>query len=183
MLDNITFGPIRTVLNTEYATASDNTKWKRKINKDGTHTVWEAISPPLQPQESPSPLALMLVLESQAEGEPKHWSLFVSREGEEGSVFQVKGDATFMTYTHIRDIDLLSSDDYYTSYTLAYLSENGEAVVKGHAEAQPPPQAANRRLVTENCQGWTVRVMQSLQLAGVIEDKWVHLAKELQEAV
>lgn len=91
MAEQATYGPVTRIRNTEHVTSSDGTEWKRKINKDGTRTAWEAASPSLpavQPEATP---LLMLVLENQAEGEPAHWSLFVAREGETGSVYQVKG--------------------------------------------------------------------------------------------
>lgn len=86
-----------------------------------------------------------------------------------------------MSYHHSREINIFRSASYNTSYRLADV--NDEAIVKRCAEAQPPPQAPDRRSVTENCQGWTVRVLKSLQLEGVIDEKWIVFAEEIQESV
>jgi len=48
----------------------------------------------------------------QAEGEPKHWSLFVAEEGGPGNVYQIKGDATWMTYTPVKDVNHMDSDSF-----------------------------------------------------------------------
>jgi hypothetical protein len=175
-------GPIKSVRNREYTTASDGSKWKRRIMRDGQRTDWEPASPePEQTLEEP-PLSLMLVLEKQADGEPMHWYLFLATEEAKGNLYQVKGDATYMTYQFETDVALLSTS-YHTSYVVAHLNKDQESIVKQCAETELAPKAHNRAAVVENCQGWTVRVLDSLVREGIADQKWVEFAKSIQEPV
>lgn len=181
MSKQITYGPVQRVRNTEYCSSSDGTQFKRRVKSDGTRTSWQPVSPQLEPEDSP--LSLMLVLQEQAEGEPFHWSLFIAREGEAGSVYQVKGDATFMRHVFAQNVRVLSSSSYHTSYVLAQLNDGEEAIVRGYAQAEVPPRAENRATVTENCQGWTIRVLRRLQGAGIVSAEWIAFAEKMQEGV
>jgi len=92
MSGQISSEPIQRVRNTEYATRSDGTEWKRKVKPDGTRTAWEAAeSAGREPDKEALPVLLMLIRQGQAKGEPMHWSLFVGGENKAGSVYQVKG--------------------------------------------------------------------------------------------
>jgi hypothetical protein len=118
------------------------------------------------PPENPS---LSLVLQGQSEGEPDHWCIFVTREGQRGEAYQVKGDAENMRYTHASNTDLVNSTSYKDSYILAQdLSANDQAWVRYYANSETPPSAPNRAAVTENCQGWTYRVLYKLFEKGII---------------
>jgi hypothetical protein len=113
--------------------------------------------------------SLYLVLQNQAPGEPKHWSLFVSSEGERGDVYQVKGDAEMMAHQHKKSVDIFRSASFHTSYTIVQdLPETSEAWVKYYAEHETPPSAPNRAAVRENCQGWSYRVLTKLSEQGII---------------
>ncbi|KAK0701975.1 hypothetical protein B0T26DRAFT_735444 [Lasiosphaeria miniovina] len=127
----------------------------------------------------------MVVLETQSEGEPNHWSLFVAREGSGsgGSVYQVTGDATYMTRKFDDGVQHLSSESYLTSYVVAYLDEAQAGVVRQIATQEPPPWAHNRALVTENCQGWTVRVLRRLQSRGIGTLEFVQSMEAMMQPV
>lgn len=178
-------GQVRRVRNNEYATATDGAQLKRKVMPDGTRTEWARTSPdlPPEPAEGDPPLVLMLVLERQAEGEPKHWYLFVAPEGRPGSVYQVTGDATFMRYEVQRDASPLGSESYHTSYVLARLGEGQEDAVRSCAEAEAPPSAESRASVRENCQGWAIRVLRRLRGEGIVSEGWVEFAEGIEEPV
>jgi hypothetical protein len=172
---------VQRVHNHEYCTASDGTQFKRRVRSDGRRTAWEPVSPPLEAEDPP--LSLMLVLQKQAEGEPFHWSLFVAPEGKRGNVYQVKGDATFMRHDFVQNARLLSSASYHTSYVLAQLEDGEEATVRWYAEREAAPRAENRASVMENCQGWTIRVLKRLREAGIVNEEWVTFAEGIKESV
>lgn len=44
-----------------------------------------------------------------------------------------------------------------------------EATVKQVCEAEPPPQASNMKDAKENCQGWTIRVLEKLKVLDMIQ--------------
>ncbi len=175
------YGPVEKHGNREYCSASDGTQFTRRIKRDGSHTDWEVVE--VQPEPEESPLILMVVLESQAEGEPNHWSLFLAREGETGTVYQVQGDATYMSYTFAYGVDHFNSASYSTSYIAAYLDETQASTVGSCASQEPPPRAENRASVTENCQGWTVRVLRCLQRQGIVTAEIVQSMEAMMEAV
>lgn len=116
-------------------------------------------------------------------GRPFHWSLFVAPEGEPGSVYQVKGDATFMRHVFAHNVGLLSSASYNNSYILTHLEDGEGATVRWYAKREEPPGAADRASVTENCQGWTIRVLRRLRAAGIVSEEWVNFAEGIKEPI
>ncbi|PLN74732.1 hypothetical protein BDW42DRAFT_189637 [Aspergillus taichungensis] len=119
-----------------------------------------------------APLMLSLVHEAQGEGEPNHWYLFVAEENERGFVYQVKGDAECMRYEPSgRKVNVLHSASFLTSYTLATITD------------ERPPRANSRREVTENCQGWTVRMIARLVDIGIVPTEKLEMAKSMVEAI
>ncbi|EFQ97357.1 hypothetical protein MGYG_00396 [Nannizzia gypsea CBS 118893] len=145
-----------------------------------------------QPDNTPSPasqsqsqpLDLSLVHHRQGEGEPLHWALLVARENQPGMVYQVKGDAEYMTYTPSDlPIDITISESFLTMYHLAVVTTEQAAVVKEVAENEIPPQAPNRQSVTENCQGWTVRVVARLVEKGVVSNAKLQMAESMMQPV
>lgn len=129
-----------------------------------------------------------LVLQSQTDGEPFHWSLFACR-GEAntvgGPVWQVKGDATYMRLQNADNVNLFKSASYFESYELnADLSESQQNEIKRAVEKERPPEAKDQRSVTENCQGWTIRVLRRLQEKGVVEkDRVDWIESDLKEPI
>jgi hypothetical protein len=131
--------------------------------------------------ENPS---LFLVLQSQADGEPDHWSLSIASESQGGDVYQVKGDAENMHHEHEQNTNIFRLTSYKTSYTLIHdLSPNAEALVKYYAEAEAPPSAPNRAAVKENCQGWTYRVLARLAEKGIMSQDMLPRIQELMEPI
>lgn len=57
-----------------------------------------------------------------------------------------------------------------------------EDVVKEVSEAEPPPTAENMREVKENCQGWTIRVVEQLKARNMIQ-RDVDFLRGLQQPV
>ena len=152
--------------------------WKRRI---GTETWTPVDSVPERPTQMP--LSLMLVRKWQAAGEPDHWLLFLSEEGKKGSVFQVTGDITYMEHLHEENVDIVNCDEYKDSFILADISLEQADLVRDYAYAETPPQAANQALATENCQGWTIRVMAKLVQKGIVAERWVEEAISLKQPV
>lgn len=94
----------------------------------------------LPPSSQFQPLYLSLVQQKQGPGEPLHWSLLVAHENQPGFIYQVKGDAEYMTYQPSnRSIDITKSGSFLTSYQLAVLTEQQATVVKQVADREPPP--------------------------------------------
>ncbi|KAL8942321.1 MAG: hypothetical protein Q9211_001438 [Gyalolechia sp. 1 TL-2023] len=170
--------PIDTVGNLQFTVFGDK-RWKRRV---GT-TEWKILDdlPPTAAIAS-SPMELKLVRQEQTAGEPYHWSLFLAPEGKPGDVFQVKGDAVGMHYVHA-EFDILRSLSYTDSYIIALPTEDQALRVRYWATHEPPPRAPNQAAVTENCQGWTVRVIRRLVEEGIVQQKWLNTAVSLQEPV
>lgn len=144
-------------------------------------TEWKKADSP--PPTGASPIELKLVRQEQVAGEPYHWSLFLAREGQPGTVFQVKGDAVAMHYNHINNTNVLSSQSYKDSYIIARPTEQQAARIRYWATLEAPPGALNQATVRENCQGWTVRVIRRLVAEGIVQQNWVNTAVSLQQDV
>nr|KMM70342.1 hypothetical protein CPAG_06654 [Coccidioides posadasii RMSCC 3488] len=157
---------------------------QRFKRKRGTEK-WTPVQPESQETGSQQqPFVLSLVLQRQAPGEPKHWSLFVARENEPGMVYQVKGDAQCMSYQpSTKPRRIADSDSFLNMYELATLTDETAAIVKQVAEQEPPPRAETRRDVKENCQGWTVRVLEKLVAHGIMPSSKLQMAEFMVEAV
>ncbi|KAI1346690.1 hypothetical protein F5Y01DRAFT_319536 [Xylaria sp. FL0043] len=156
--------------NREYRQSSDGRQWCRRL-LHGAWGTWEEYTPeqpPVQPQQSESAsTCLWLVRERQTAG-PYHWLLAVaSEEGGVGDLYQVTGDAAHMRYDHVKR-NAFDSIEYYDSYNLGTLDGHGKSMVEYCADRQSPPSAENAAAITENCQGWCVRVLEDLEARGVI---------------
>lgn len=137
-----------------------------------------------QPYSHVDPLYLSLVHQKQGQGEPLHWLLFVARENKPGLVYQVKGDAEFMTYRPSNiPINVLNSASFHNIYNLAVITEQQATVVKQVADNEHPPRAPNRQSVRENCQGWTVRVIAKLVERGIVPASKLNMARSMMEPV
>ncbi|KAK8023593.1 hypothetical protein PG993_011659 [Apiospora rasikravindrae] len=178
--------PSHTIRNRQYYEDDQGHQWTRRINPhDGSTTAWTACFPePGHRDNLTDPLALSVVLQNQAPGEPRHWSLVVGVPNKPGLVYQVTGDATFMHYNHERDRNIWIEDETYTSYqVVGELDQDGQNRVGDAVNITPPPQAENRRAVTENCQGWVVRVLRKLQSQDVISADVVDKVEAMVEPV
>ncbi|KZF22289.1 hypothetical protein L228DRAFT_149852 [Xylona heveae TC161] len=154
--------------------------WRRK----GTQQ-WIEYDPgnlSLPPAEA-QPLYLSLVQEAQGEGEPLHWALHVGCENQPGSEYQVTGDAECMVYQPANDADITNSESFLNLYQLAVVTEEQAMVVKQIADSEPPPRAPNRQSVTENCQGWTVRVIAKLVERGIVPSGKLQMARSMMQPV
>lgn len=142
----------------------------------------EILYPP--PQDDQPPLYLSLVLEAQGPEEPFHWSLLVAHENQPGFLYQVTGDAEYMTYEPSDGpTDIVNSECFSNIYHLAELTEDQALLVKQIAELEPPPGAPDRRSATENCQGWAVRVIARLVETEVVQQAKLDMAREMLQPV
>ncbi|KAJ6015365.1 hypothetical protein N7540_009956 [Penicillium herquei] len=150
----------------------------------GTQQWSERNSAPELLDSSPSSIKISLVLEDQGEGEPRHWFLFVGRENEAGYVYQVKGDAEYMTYEPSEGlVDIASAEIRLDIYHLAAVNEEEALSIGKVAESEPPPRAPSRRLVTENCQGWTMRVLSRLVDMEILTSENYQMARAMLQPV
>jgi hypothetical protein len=78
-----------------------------------------------------------------------------------------------MHYAHDANADTRASPSYLNGYQITTLDKDGAHWVGYYANNVAPPQAADRASVTENCQGWVVRVLRELQAKNVVERKRV----------
>ena len=161
-----------------------NREYMKSGGKEYTRRVgtkeWTKVDSP--PREIPS-FNIMLVRQRQADGEPYHWSLFLGREGERGVAYQVKGDAVAMHYSHVNNVDLVLSDSFKDGYILALVNQQGAQRLTYWANHEAPPSAPNQAAVQENCQGWTIRVIQRLVAEGIIQPNKLQHARSLQQRV
>ncbi|KAI0554546.1 hypothetical protein F4679DRAFT_579569 [Xylaria curta] len=150
----------------EYCTSEDGRQWYRKL---GTG-AWKLHTPEQPPQDQQSSLpCLWLVRQRQPAGGPYHWLLVIaSEEGGIGDLYQVKGDAIHMYHSHAKGKNVFISHTYHDSFKLGHLDQSSRVLVDSCAKNQVPPAAKNAAMVTENCQGWTIRVLRDLEAKGVI---------------
>jgi hypothetical protein len=152
----------------------------------GTGTAWVLTPNDLTIIPAPKeerPLQLSLVLQNQPP-EPKHWSLFVARQGERGYVYQAIGapDVPNMTYWHVPHIDIIKTRAFATSCVMASpLSESDAWLVHNYAHSEAPPCAKNGEPRDENCQGWACRVLEKLVAHGVVSQPTLDYARTLME--
>lgn len=186
ILPNAMSSEARTNRNRQFREDEAGQQWTRRMRPDGSWPEWEMVEAPPQPEEAandPDPLCLYLVMKNQAEGELRHWCLFVGRETGPGTVYQVTGDNTFMHYQHEADEDIRNSDEFYTAYQLCELSDDGLRLLDGIVHRVPPPQAENRASVTENCQTWVIRVLRELQSSHVVDEGTVDSMEAMLEPI
>lgn len=149
-------------------------------------TEWNEYRPQTAqtPPPANSPLFVLLVLQVQGPNEPNHWSLFVHRETCPGWVYQVKGDAECMRYQpSARPINITSSASFLSLYHLGTVTESQAALVQQIAASERPPSALNRAAVTENCQGWTIRVISKLVDRGIVSVEKLEMARSLLQPI
>lgn len=139
---------------------------------------WETHKPSGQPDDGEL-LLLGLVRQTQL-GKGNHWSLFVAEEGQPGTVYQVKGDHTYMTYGHRQNINILCSRSFRDIHQLAELDAQKSQRVAYWANQEPPPRAETQAQVRETCQSWVIRVVRRLIAEGIVEQKW---DQELQNLI
>lgn len=166
------------VLNREYKVLSTGLQYSRKLDRitsapTSDLSLVEA-SDRGEPSVSaaPEPKKLHLIRQDQAEGEPRHWSLFVV-SGEDkyskGQVWQVTGDAMCMHYNNLSDTAHFAAEGFRSSYELnPSLSEVQERMIEEAVRVELPPSAEEERSIKENCQGWTIRVLRRLQSQGIV---------------
>ena len=88
-----------------------------------------------------------------------------------------------MRYAFAQNINLFNSLSFRDHYELATLSETQAERVKYCADQEVPPSAPNQAQVTENCQGWTVRVIRRLIQEGIVAESWDASVVALMEAI
>jgi hypothetical protein len=95
-----------------------------------------------------------------------------------------------MAYEPSPDLtNITLSELFYNLYQLAKAlpGDTNDApllqTVRQIAQQETPPRAANRRLVTENCQGWTVRVIARLVQRGIVPAAKLQMARSMMEPV
>lgn len=79
-------------------------------------------------------------------------------------------------------VNIISSRSFHTLFHIAELTELQAAIVKEVCDHEIPPSAPNRRLVTENCQSWVVRVVSKLVKLGIVKEK-LEMVRQLQDPI
>ena len=142
---------------------------------------WEPTERPPSPERETN--TLHLVRQVQAPGEPDHWSLFVTRDGVVGSSYQVKGDAEAMRCAHMDNTRVMLSASFRDSFVLARPNEGEVGRLQYWAATEPPPSASDAASITENCQGWAIRVMDRLANEHIVEHRWIDFARTIQQPI
>ncbi|KAH7316762.1 hypothetical protein B0I35DRAFT_479580 [Stachybotrys elegans] len=191
-MSELTFPVVgRTVRNRrEYADCSDGSQWTRRLDAAGNPAgEWTPVEKPVADAPEPDPpLQLSIIAEHQAPGEPKHWSLFCHRPDAtgrgQGQVWQVTGDAEFMVYEHAAGIDKMSLDTFaWHQLVNADMTGAQRKTVEDIVHAEPPPSAVNRAAVTENCQGWVIRVLRRLVEEGIAQESIIPMLQRYMDDI
>ncbi|KAK4235712.1 hypothetical protein C8A03DRAFT_46201 [Achaetomium macrosporum] len=181
----------------EYIETSDGSSWTRRLDRATGQPLtdkWSAVEKPPPPPEDDQttpesrPRYLTVVAEHQAEGEAKHWSLFAHHPNDMGTgagrVWQVTGDAELMRFNHAEGVDKMGSPDLAWFQVLNNeLSEEQFKRVDMIASEEKAPSAPNRAAVTENCQGWVLRVLGRLVKEGIVEERMVGILRGYMDAI
>lgn len=167
----------------EYVEYSDGSTWTRKAGGG-----WTPVEAPVAQEPEPVTRYLSIIAEHQAEGEPKHWHLFSHRPDPAGSgrgqVWQVTGDAECMYSQHAPDVDSFKSESFAWHQVLnTDLGRDQLATVDRIARAEPAPRAASRAAVTENCQGWVMRVLRRLVEEEIVDENTVAILQRYMDPV
>lgn len=175
--------PIKTIGLREVCEANGRTFSRRKGTQEWTErSSLDSLAPP--PAASSSPNYLSLIHHKQSPGEPLRWSLFIAPENSPGYNYEVTGDAQYMSYqSSDTPIDIIQSDDFVNIYILAVLTDKQEMAVRQVVEQEPPPRAADRLSVTENCQGWCVRVIAKLVEMGIVQASKLEMVKGMMQPI
>lgn len=167
----------------EYWVVNGDTTHKRKKGTEEWKSMPLGPDPPASPSDKHT---ICLVRQFQSTGEPKHWSIFIypgEDEPSEGLLLQVKGDATFMTYHLENNVNKTASASFADHYELGKITTTQRNRVQEIASGQTPPRAKTRKDVKENCQGWSIRVLQIVADEGIIGSSKVASLKPLMEKV
>jgi len=158
----------------EYASRGGKCYYWRKIGTEEwlPYTEPQPQTQDTQKAEASEPIYLSLVRQEQPEPQGHHWLLFVAKEEAAGTVYQVKGDHTYMVYKHRDNIKIFHSASFRDMFHLAQLNENSIQRVRYWAENEPPPRAASQAEVKETCQSWTLRVIRRLVEDGMVHKDW-----------
>lgn len=178
--------PIKTIGLREVCEVNSRTFSRRKGTQEWTErsSSLDGLEPPPASPSSPPPNYLSLIHHNQSPGEPLHWSLFIAPENSPGYIYEVKGDAQYMSYQcSDTPIDIIQSDGFANIYTLAVLTDKQDMVVRQVAEKEPPPRAADRLSVTENCQGWCVRVIARLVEMGIVKASKLEMVRGMVQPI
>lgn len=75
-----------------------------------------------------------------------------------------------MHYEHKEHVDPFTAEDFaWQQVVNEDLTHDQHAKIVEAVNAELPPQAKDRKSVVENCQGWTIRVLQRLVGEGVVD--------------
>ncbi|OQE45878.1 hypothetical protein PENCOP_c001G08013 [Penicillium coprophilum] len=181
--------PIKTRGFREVCEVDGRTFFKKKGAQEWTEDTSnpDELKPPV---ENPH-LYLYLVQAKQAPGEPNHWALFLADENEPdyGYIHQVTGDAADMKYEpsaakiNVMDAGLGLCANVYTLAVVSQEQARAARLVKEAADSEPPPRAENHKALTENCQGWTVRVIEKLVEEKIVMPQKLEVVRSLMQEV
>ena len=66
---------------------------------------------------------------------------------------------------------------------MTVLTDEQAVKVENYARKEVPPSAVNRASVKENCQGWTIRVLEKLAEEGIINAAKLQTVKDQVEPI
>lgn len=150
-------------------------------SKNGLSTkAWHILCHHLHPRMSFCHLSII----NKVQESPPHWCLFVAAKGQPGKVYEDSEDAEYMIYQPSTEpIDITKFTIFLTLYQLAVMKEQQEMLVKQVADIGPPPQALNREPITDNCQGWVVRVITKLVERDIVPSSKLEMARSMMQPV
>ncbi|KAF2750671.1 hypothetical protein M011DRAFT_455695 [Sporormia fimetaria CBS 119925] len=152
----------------EYGTAHGKTYWRYSGTKSWNEHDLETPDPE---SSAATPTWLSVVLKRQPPPLGHHWLLFIAKEEQPGTVLQVLGDHTFMTYSHMKDVDVVNDDDFASIYQIAQIPDRATVeMIEQCAASEPPPRAETQAEVRDTCQSWAIRVVARLVEEGVVQD-------------
>ncbi|KAI1193218.1 hypothetical protein F5X97DRAFT_315047 [Nemania serpens] len=155
--------------NRDYHTDADHVEWYREARTDVQRANWGPVERMQGAIQQQANIHLFLVRQHQGAGQPKHWSLVVAPEnGGLGNLYQVRGDAVYMCYRHVFNVDIFVSSPYADCYRLGELDAGAESSVARVASQVKPPQAVSQVEVQRNCQDWAVQVIQRLEDRNIV---------------
>ena len=130
---------------------------------------------------------LSLVLQDQGPTQPKHWLLYVALANEKesgGRCFQVTGNPLCMVYwAPDKLINIKKFKSYFDTVELTGVTKKEAAMVQEIASQERPPRARDWPSRTENCQGWTVRVLNKLNERGVVPQSKIRSVESMMESI
>ena len=189
----------------EFVRTKTITRYVRQPFQAGHHmNSWPLLEPTTRiGRTSHSDLHLMIVMQALGRGPGEHWSLFVAPKGQQGSVYQVKGehssprifwraqqgsqgagDSLCMTYRPLLNVNMIALRSFRSHIVVAEsITDAQHSRIRYWAERIQPLSAQKMRELRGHDQTWCIAVLEQLVREGISRSDRVELVRKSRRAL